>query len=75
MNQESNAIKLRWLRPSEAAKYLGLAVSTLAKLRVTGEGPAYSILGRRAVVYDLEELNTWAIERKRSSTSDMESMS
>ena len=46
------------LRPPEAAKYLGLAESTLAKLRMGRDGPAHHKLGR-AVVYDLDDLDAW----------------
>lgn len=62
---------IRWLRPHDAAQYIGLAVSTLAKLRVTGEGPTYSVLGR-AISYDIADLDEWVCQRKRSSTSEME---
>lgn len=53
----------------EAATWLGLSVSTLNKLRLTGEGPRYYKLGRR-VVYDLCDLEAWAAERVRRSTSE-----
>ena len=46
------------LRPPEAAKYLGLAESTLAKLRMGRDGPAFHKLGR-AVVYDRADLDAW----------------
>jgi Helix-turn-helix domain len=42
------------LTAGEAAKVLGLAPSTLAKLRLSGNGPVYCKLGRR-VVYRREE--------------------
>ncbi|WBQ11226.1 helix-turn-helix domain-containing protein [Hyphomonadaceae bacterium ML37] len=54
----------------ETASYLGLSVSTLAKLRLTGEGPRYVRLGRR-VLYDPADLDTWIASRKRYSTSDV----
>ena len=46
------------LRPPEAAKYLGIAESTLAKRRMRGEAPAFHKLGR-AVVYDRADLDAW----------------
>ncbi len=46
------------LRPPKAAKYLGIAESTLAKLRMGRNGPAFHKLGR-AVVYDRDDLDTW----------------
>ena len=59
------------LRPSEAAPLLGLSQSTLAKMRLRGDGPPYSKLGKRIVVYELSDLERWVAERKRTSTSDM----
>ncbi len=46
------------LRPPEAAKYLGIAESTLAKRRMRCEAPAFRKLGR-AVVYDRADLDAW----------------
>ena len=51
-----------------AAKRLGLAVSTLEKLRVTGGGPAYLKLGRR-VLYEARDLDSWKAARRTHSTS------
>jgi hypothetical protein len=53
----------------EAADYLKIARQTLAKFRVTGEGPAFYKLGRQ-VVYDPDDLDRWTSEKKRRSTSD-----
>ena len=61
-----HGIRLRSVR--EAAAYLGISVSTLAKLRLTGKGPRYVKLGRR-VLYDVRDLEAWAASRKRNSTS------
>ena len=55
----------------EAAKLLGLATSTLAKLRLSGNGPVYCKLGRR-VVYRREDLETWLETRIARHTSDAE---
>lgn len=58
------------LRPPEAARYLGLSPSTLAKWRCTGEGVPYIKLGR-AVVYRLRDLEAFvAAQGTRRSTSD-----
>ena len=54
---------------SGAAKLLGLAPITLAKLRLTGGGPPYVQLGR-AVRYKPAEVMAWAEARARRSTSD-----
>ena len=51
-----------------AARRLGLSVSTLEKLRVTGGGPAYLKLGRR-VVYEASDLDAWKAARRTHSTS------
>ena len=53
----------------QAAKQLGLSVSTLAKMRLYGNGPVYSKLGRR-VVYRLEDLEAWIAANRFHSTSE-----
>ena len=55
--------------PSEAARFCGLAPSTLAKLRLGGNGPVYCKLGRR-VVYRREDLAAWLETRIARDTSD-----
>jgi len=57
------------LTTEEAADYLGLGRSTLAKYRVFGGGPPYSKRGRR-VIYDLNDLDAWFAAGRRRSTSD-----
>lgn len=57
-----------YLRAGEAASYIGLAVSTLAKFRVDGTGPCYIRAGR--ILYDRDDLDAWLASRKRLSTSD-----
>lgn len=59
------------LRPPGAARYVGLSVSTLAKLRCQpGEGPAFRRLGR-AVTYEIADLDAWcATKEKKTSTID-----
>jgi excisionase family DNA binding protein len=56
---------------SEAAQLLGLSESTLAKLRLNGNGPAYCKLGRR-VVYRRQDLEAWLESRVATDTSDAE---
>jgi hypothetical protein len=58
------------LRTPEAAAYLRLSPSTLAKMRLTGYGPAYSKLGGRIVVYEISDLDEYAAARRRRSTSE-----
>jgi hypothetical protein len=57
------------LTTSEAAKFLRLAPSTLAKLRLTGAGPPYCKLGRR-VIYRAADLTSWLQSRVVQNTSD-----
>ena len=57
------------MRPAEAAAYLSLSRQRLAKLRLTGGGPAYSKLGR-TVVYSPADLDAWLVVNRRVSTSD-----
>lgn len=52
-----------------AAKKLGkLSARTLEKWRLTGEGPIFCKFGRR-VVYAESDLQAWADEQRRTSTS------
>jgi predicted DNA-binding transcriptional regulator AlpA len=60
----------RKLRAPEAAGYLGLSTSTLAKMRLRGDGPPYLKAGRRIVIYDLHDLEEWLDARRRQSTSE-----
>jgi predicted DNA-binding transcriptional regulator AlpA len=57
------------LNAVQAASVLGLAPSTLAKLRLSGHGPAYCKLGRR-VVYRRADLEAWLESRVARDTSD-----
>jgi excisionase family DNA binding protein len=59
----------RLMSVQEAANFLGLSVSTLNKMRLSGNGPPYMKLGRR-VLYDPRDLEAWSAERRRSHTSD-----
>jgi len=53
----------------EAAQFVGLSESTLAKLRLNGNGPMYCKLGRR-VVYRLADLEQWLQSRTTRDTTD-----
>ncbi|MEZ5669891.1 MAG: helix-turn-helix domain-containing protein [Alphaproteobacteria bacterium] len=57
------------LNVDEAAAFIGLSTSTLAKLRLYGGGPVFCKLGRR-VVYRQSDLEDWLAQRVRRSTSD-----
>jgi predicted DNA-binding transcriptional regulator AlpA len=58
------------LRAPAAAAYLGLSQSTLAKMRIRGDGPAYHKIGPRVVAYSIEDLDVWLKTGRRLSTSD-----
>lgn len=59
-----------YLNTLEAAAYLRLSKSTLAKARVSGRGPPYLKVGRR-VLYRHGDLDAWAQATLRSSTSQI----
>ena len=56
---------LIWLRSSEAAEYLRVGRSTLAKLRCYGGGPRFHKAGRRVVLYSRAVLDMWLDARER----------
>lgn len=55
--------------PRRAAQWLGLAESTLAKLRLSGAGPTYVKLGARRVGYLEDDLAAWVMAKRFNSTS------
>jgi predicted DNA-binding transcriptional regulator AlpA len=57
------------LRVRDAADYIGLSISTLAKWRITGFGPRYIKAGAR-VLYDRADLDEWMNKRRRSNTAE-----
>ncbi len=59
------------MRAPDAAAYLGLSPSTLAKMRVRGDGPVFCKAGPRIVVYDVADLDAYLTGRRRTSTSDI----
>ena len=69
MPSSSSGVAPRFVRTHDAAAFLGLSGRSLEKHRCTGTGPVFRKLGGR-VVYAIEDLETWAAERRRSSTSD-----
>lgn len=62
-------ISKRLLRAPEAAHYVRLSTSTLAKMRLRGDGPRYIKAGLRIIVYHEDDLNLWLRDRIRRSTS------
>jgi predicted DNA-binding transcriptional regulator AlpA len=60
----------RLLTPKEAAAFLRLSVSFLAKARMRGDGPPYIPVAPRAIRYLESTLLDWLKSRSRGSTSD-----
>ena len=69
MMPEISELAAAIMTPSEASRYLGLAVSTLAKLRCVGGGPQFLKLGR-SVRYERQPLSEWRNKRRVASTSE-----
>ena len=57
--------------PAEAAAYIGVSRSWLAKARITGRGPRYVKIDTKTVVYRKQDLDAWLAARVRSSTSEV----
>ncbi len=58
------------LNVNEAADRLGVSVSYLNKLRLSGLGPVFIKLGSRRVGYDQSDLAAWVQECRRTSTAN-----
>jgi predicted DNA-binding transcriptional regulator AlpA len=58
------------LTPQQAAAALGVSTNYLAKLRVSGRGPAFERLTPRVIRYSTADLDDWRQSRRRTSTSD-----
>jgi hypothetical protein len=56
------------MKTAAAARFLGRSASTLAKYRMTGEGPPFVKLGQ-AVRYDMADLQAYIARSRRQSTS------
>jgi hypothetical protein len=57
-----------WLSAREAAVYTSLGFTTLAKLRITGEGCVYTKVGNK-VIYNKDDLDAWLKSVRLKSTS------
>ena len=64
MTEETN-----FLDTQQAARFLGLSAKTLARYRVSGEGPVFNRFGNR-IRYRRAALDAWADARERVSTVD-----
>jgi predicted DNA-binding transcriptional regulator AlpA len=58
-----------WRTAEAAAHYLGVTTSTLAKYRLTGEGPKFARIGKR-IAYLKEDLDAWMLSRRVTSTAE-----
>ncbi len=65
-----SAITKVLFRPPEAADYVGLSTSTLAKQRLRGDGPKFVRLSPRAIGYLQADLDEWVASRRCLSTSE-----
>jgi predicted DNA-binding transcriptional regulator AlpA len=61
------------MRPPQAANYVGLSASTLAKRRLTGDGPKFIRLSPRAIAYLRADLDEWLNAKRCGSTSEYKS--
>ncbi len=59
-----------YLRTPAAAQYLSIGQSTLERKRIDGTGPRFRTLGAKIVTYAVADLDAWASESIRSSTSE-----
>ena len=62
---ESTSSFGRRLRTPAAAEYLGIAASTLEKMRVSGTGPEFERVGKKAIVYSVEALEGYLVSGDR----------
>lgn len=64
------AVTPRFLRTREAAKYLGVSPRTLRRLAQEGQIPVVQINEGSPWLFDLTDLTTFALGRKRDSPWD-----
>ena len=62
MEDKSDSAQI--LRAKQAAQYIGMAPSTLAKWRMRNCGPRYIRAGKRIVVYRRRDLDRWLDEHE-----------
>ena len=69
---EGTAPSHELLLTEQAAQYLKLSPSTLAKLRLSGNGPQFLRLAGRSIRYRRSDLDAWAAAGAKVSTSQYE---
>ena len=57
-------------RTRDAAKYIGLSASTLAKKRMDGSGPTFIKLGKKLVTYRKSDLDLWCNANSFKNTGE-----
>jgi len=57
------------LRAEDVAKYLNITTSTLAKMRLRGDGPPYIKAGKKMVLYDIADVDKWLRDQVRTRTT------
>ncbi|RUM43772.1 MAG: DNA-binding protein [Desulfocapsa sp.] len=67
---EQNCEEKTIMRPDQAAEYIGLSKSTLAKMRVRGDGPVFVKFGNRAVAYLKQDIDDYVMVSRRKNTSE-----
>ena len=58
------------LTEAEAAEFIGFTPRFLQDRRYRGDGPPFVRVSARAIRYRIEDLEQWAEERLRTSTSE-----
>ena len=58
------------LNTEQAARYTGLSVKTLEKMRCDGRGPRFVRFSRNAVRYRKADIDAWLLRLTVSSTSE-----
>jgi hypothetical protein len=58
------------LNEREAADAIGLTPRFLVERRRTGDGPPFVRVSSRCIRYRPQDIERWAVERLRTSTSD-----
>ena len=61
--------EINYLTTHQAARMLGLSAKTLARYRVSGDGPVFHRF-RRRILYLRADVVAWAATRRRVSTVD-----
>jgi len=59
----TGSVPLFGLALEAAAERAGISVRTLQRFNLTGEGPPYVCVGKRRVLYPLDELDKWLRSR------------